>query len=80
MIVRSIGLILHQSLVEIGICGLALFTGACAPDPGKVHKGIRSLGTHFSEPDNQSSITAQGTEITGFWQTPIESHNPMNVR
>ncbi len=33
MTVRSIALFLRRSLVEIGICGLALFTGACAPDP-----------------------------------------------
>ncbi len=32
MTVRSIALFLRRSLVEIGICGLALFTGACAPD------------------------------------------------
>ena len=80
MTVRSIGLFLRQSLVEIGISGPALFTGACPPNPVKVRKGIRSLGMHFSEPDNRSSIAAQGTEITVFWQTPNELQNPTDVR
>ncbi len=73
MTVRSIALFLRRSLAEIGICGLALFTGACAPDP--VSGRLRA----FDEVVFGRSANGPVVDHFARWRAPVRIavHGPL---